>query len=426
MRIKIPYGHTHLEAEIPEERIEYLLEPEQEEEQGKPSPSEHISHALEHPIESPRLRALASKAQNIVVVTSDHTRPLPSHLTIPRLLAEIREGNPSADITILIATGLHRAPTDEEMIAKFGSSVVANEHFVAHDALAQESLVRLKDLPSGAPLWVNRLAVEADLLIAEGFIEPHFFAGFSGGRKSILPGICGKETILINHSARFIDHEATRSGTLEGNIFHRDMVDAAQQVQLKYIFNVALDHDKNILKAFAGEPQHAFEEGVQFVNRLTRLTCPRQADIVVTSNGGYPLDQNLYQAVKGIRTAEAAVKKGGVIITAASCVDGIGGEMFLQMLTSKGADELLREIRATDPAKTSLDQWQVQVLLRTILNHRVIVITEGVDSGVLQQMGLENAKTLDEALQRAYTYMGDAAKVTVIPNGAAVYVEAEA
>lgn len=423
MLVKLPYGRSFLEVEIPEERLAGILTPASH--QGKIIGSRLVEDALKNPIDSPRLRELAAEARNIVVVTSDHTRPVPSRQTLPLLLKEVREGNPNAEITILIATGLHRAPTAAELDDKFGPEVVAQERFVAHDANDYSMLVRLKDLPSGAPFYLNKLAAEADLLIAEGFIEPHFFAGYSGGRKSILPGVSGKETILINHSAQFIDHPKTESGTLEGNIFHQDMTDAARQANLRFILNVALDEEKNIIGAFAGHPEEAFAEGVKFVEKLTKLRTKR-AEIVLTSNGGYPLDQNLYQAVKSIRTAEYAAKKGGVIITAASCIDGIGGEVFQRMLMHpEGSKKILEEIRATEPTATPFDQWQVQVLVRTLQDYRVIIVTDGVEPAALKEMGLESAPNLDEALNRAYAAMGPEAKVVVIPNGAGVFVEGE-
>ncbi|KLU62913.1 hypothetical protein CEB3_c07670 [Peptococcaceae bacterium CEB3] len=423
MKVKLPYGYSFLEADIPDKRLAGILTTTAA--HPKAGGVALVEEALAHPIESAGLSELAEKAHKVVIVTSDHTRPLPSRQTMPSLLREIRLGNPKAEITILIATGLHRPPTSAELEAKFGVELVERENFVAHNAEDSSSLVRLADLPSGAPFLVNRLAVEADLLIAEGFIEPHFFAGYSGGRKSILPGISGRETILVNHSAAFIDHPNTQSGTLSGNIFHRDMVDAAGQVNLRFILNVTLDEGKNIAAAFAGHPDEAFARGAQFVEKTTKLTCKR-AEIVLTSNGGYPLDQNLYQAVKSLRTAEYAALKGGVIITAASCLDGIGGASFQSMLTNPGGPKrILEEIRSTPAAETSLDQWQVQVLVRILQEYHVIVVTEGVKPEVLSAMGLDSATNLEEALNKAYTRTGPAAKVVVIPNGAGVFIESE-
>lgn len=421
MQIRLPYGTSYLETDISEERLAGILTLESY--TPEKDASALVQDALANPIGSPALHELTCKAQKIVVVTSDHTRPLPSKQTLPFLLKEIRRGNPAAEITILVATGLHRSPTPEEFVSKFGAEIVEHEKFVVHQADDYSSLIRLEDLPSGAPFWLNRLAVEADLLIAEGFIEPHFFAGYSGGRKSILPGISGRETILVNHSAGFIDHPNTQSGTIEGNIFHRDMEHAARQAGLQFILNVTLDEHKNIIGAFAGHPEEAFAQGVQFVEKLTKLTSKR-AEIVLTSNGGYPLDQNLYQAVKSLRTAEYVTKKGGVIITAAACVDGMGGEVFQRMLINPGgAKKILEEIRATEATATDLDQWQVQILVRILLDYKVIFVTEGVEPKVLQSMGLESAQSLDEALQIAYTYTSPEAKVLVIPNGAGIFIE---
>ncbi len=420
MLVKVPYGHQVLEADIPAERLAGVLLPQTY--HGEAPGTELVEQALAKPYGSPRLRDLAARAQTIVVVTSDHTRPVPSALTLPILLREIRSGNPNAAITILIATGLHRAPTEAEMLAKFGPELVAQEHFVAHDAQDESSLVQLEELPSGAPCFLNRLAVDADLLVAEGFIEPHFFAGFSGGRKSILPGIAGKDTILVNHSAQFIDHVCTRAGNIEGNIFHRDMMAASEQAKLQFILNVTLDEAKNVIGAFAGNHRDAFAAGVQFVENLTKLPS-MQADIAITSNGGYPLDQNLYQAVKSIRTAEFAVKPGGVIIEVAACQDGLGGDSFYRILTSHtDREKILANIRATGATDTPLDQWEAQVLLRAMCHYRIILVTDGIDAATLEKMGLEGAESLEAALSKAYGYMGETAKVVVIPNGAGTYV----
>jgi nickel-dependent lactate racemase len=200
MLVQVPYGRTFMEADIPDGRLQDILTPLSRSAGG--AGAVLVRKALARPFGGTRLSSLASEASKIVVISSDHTRPLPSRLTMPCILAEIQKGNPKADITILVATGLHRAPTADELRQKYGPEIAAREHIVAHNAEDRSMLVRLRDLPSGAPFWVSRLACEADLLVAEGFIEPHFFAGFSGGRKSILPGISGQETILFNHSAK--------------------------------------------------------------------------------------------------------------------------------------------------------------------------------------------------------------------------------
>ena len=203
--IQLPYGKGHITANIPDERYNGSLVSKMTEYVPTKGQTELVKEALEHPIGTPKLSEMAIGKKKIVIISSDHTRPVPSKIIMPLLLEEVRKGNPDADITILISTGLHRETTKEELIGKFGEDIVKNEKIVIHDCDDKENLVDLGKLPSGGELIINKLAYEADLLVAEGFIEPHFFAGFSGGRKSILPGIASRVTVCYNHNADFID-----------------------------------------------------------------------------------------------------------------------------------------------------------------------------------------------------------------------------
>jgi nickel-dependent lactate racemase len=251
---------------------------------------------------------------------------------MPIILEEARRGNPGIKITILIATGMHRATTHEELNYKFGRDIVDNENIIIHNPHYNLSLIQLKTLPSGGKLWLNKLAIETDLLVAEGLIEPHFSAGFSGGRKSVLPGIAGNQTVLANHCAEFIGSDYAKTGILEHNPIHCDMLFAAQQAKLAFIINVVIDENKNIVKAFAGHYEQAHQAGCDFLYQWARIEVP-QSDIIITSNGGYPLDQNIYQAVKGMSTVRAAVKDDGVIIMVSGCNDGYGGQSFFDSIT---------------------------------------------------------------------------------------------
>jgi nickel-dependent lactate racemase len=202
-----------------------------------------VRAALKTPVGSPSLRDLAKGKDSVVIITSDHTRPVPSKITIPLLLEEIKKGSPAARITILVATGMHRNMTDGEIKERFGEAVASREKIVVHDSRDSGKLISLGKLPSGGELVINRLAVECDLLLSEGFIEPHFFAGFSGGRKSILPGIASYKTVLANHCAEFISHDRSRTGILDGNPIHKDMMFAAKTANLAFILNVILGGD---------------------------------------------------------------------------------------------------------------------------------------------------------------------------------------
>ena len=223
---------------------------------------------------APRSSPILAKGKNeVVLVTSDHTRAVPSRLTLPILLNEIRKGNPDADIIILIATGLHRETTEEEQRRMFGDDIVDHEKISVNHAFQNEEFAFVRELPSGAELWVNRLTLGCDLLVTEGFIDPHFFAGFSGGRKSILPGICNAATVNENHSYKAISSPFSTTGVLEHNPIHEDMVCAARAVNVQFILNVALNAEKQVIAAFAGDLEQAHEKGVSFVRSLAQCPC---------------------------------------------------------------------------------------------------------------------------------------------------------
>lgn len=293
MKIEIPYYRTKLACEIEDEDIVAVLKPTHMH-RAEGSEKEIVKMAMENPIGSIRLKDMARGKNRVLVIASDHTRPVPSKVIIPLLLKEIRQGNKDAQIIILIATGFHRETTREELIDKFGVDIVEKENIRIHDSRELNAVTNKGILPSGTPLWVNSLTDWAELIASEGFIEPHFFAGFSGGRKSILPGIASKTSILNNHCSKFIAHPSSRRGILNGNPIHLDMVDAAKKAGLRYIVNVVLDEKKSILRAYAGDPLKAHEAGCHMV--LDQFRVKRcEADIVITSNGGYPLDQDVYQ-----------------------------------------------------------------------------------------------------------------------------------
>ena len=303
----IPYYTSSLPLHVEDKNLKAVLNSRTDTYDAGKSEADLVREALAHPIGTPRLRELARGRQKVVLVTSDHTRAVPSKLTLPILLEEIRAGNPDADITILIATGLHRPTTEEEQRRMFGDAIVDQEKIVVNKAFEDEDFERVCELPSGAELWVNKLALHCDLLVTEGFIEPHFFAGFSGGRKSILPGICNAVTVNENHSYKAIASPYAATGVLEHNPIHEDMVYAARAVNVQFIMNVALNAEKKVIAAFAGDLEQAHLQGVEFVRGLAQ--CPSvTGDIVVTSNGGYPLDQNLYQSPKAVATAEESRK----------------------------------------------------------------------------------------------------------------------
>ena len=417
--IPIPYYTSTLDLHVEEENLKAVLTAKMHGFHAEKSQEQLVLDALEHPVGSPRLRTLAEGKRNIVIVTSDHTRAVPSKITLPLLLKEIRSGNPDADITILIATGLHRPTTEEEQRRMFGDAIVDHEKIAINNAFAPEQFVELCTLPSGAVFQVNRLAAECDLLVTEGFVEPHFFAGFSGGRKSILPGICSERTVNENHSYKAVSHPRSNSGMLKDNPIHADMLCAAKAVNVQFIFNVALDGEKKIVAAWAGDLEQAHEAGVAFIRQWSQ--CPVvTGDIVVTSNGGYPLDQNLYQSPKAMATAEACAGEDGVIIMCCSCCDGMGGAHFGQLIQRGTPDEIDRYLSSIPPEKTIPEQWCTQVCVRVLRKHPVILVTTFLSHDEVRKANMIPASTPDEALEIAYRLKGEQASVVVIPDGVSV------
>ena len=415
--VNIPYGKTYIPfndcgCTVLTSKIGEL--------KAEGSGAEIVKAAMENPIDSPRLSELAKGKSSCVIIISDHTRPVPSRDILPNMFTQLREGSPEIKITLLVATGFHRATTVSELESKLGKEIMDSCEIVIHDCRNPESNVQVGILPSGAPCVIDRAAAEAELLIAEGFIEPHFFAGFSGGRKSVLPGISDQVTVLGNHCSKFIDSEFSRTGRLDGNPMHEDMLAAAKMAKLAYIVNVIIDEEKKTVAAFAGNYVTAHRAGCDFLLDYAKVK-PVYSDIVVTSNGGAPLDQNIYQCVKSMTAAEACCKPGGVIIECVECADGHGGQSFYESLKNcESAGALYEEFMATPQEKTIADQWESQILARILRKFTVIFVTRPELKTMVEDMKMLYAPSLDEALAAARA-MGKET-ITVIPNGISVII----
>ena len=422
LHIQLPYGKTSMPLTLEESRVKAVLTSGIEAYKPGKTARELVEHALANPIGSPSLAELSRGKKKVTVIASDHTRPVPSKVLMPPMLAAIRKGNPEAEITILIATGCHRDTTREELIAKFGPEIVDKETIIVHNCDDEANLCLLGTLPSGGECRVSRYAVEADLLISEGFIEPHFFAGYSGGRKAVLPGVAARETVLANHCSEFLAHPAARAGSLADNPIHRDMIWAAEKAGLKFILNVVLNGEKQTIHAVAGEPCQAHAAGCAFLENLCGVP-ETPADIVITTNGGYPLDQNIYQAVKGMTAAEATVKPGGVIIMLSKSNDGHGGDAFCkEMMANNRMDKLMAGILSRGRGETLPDQWQAQIMIRVLQKARLIYISDAADD-LVRSLHMTPAHSLNEAMRLAEVLLQNPkATVTVIPDGVSVIV----
>ncbi|CCZ62358.1 nickel-dependent lactate racemase [Hungatella hathewayi] len=423
--VVFPYGRETRLYEIAQERYAGTLVSALAKYNPEKSQEELVKAALESPVGSLRLSELARGKKKVVLIASDHTRPVPSKVIIPQMLQEIRMGNSEADITLLIATGCHRETRKEELLEKFGEEIVQNEKIVIHDCDDAANMADIAVLPSGGRLVLNKLAVEADLLVAEGFIEPHFFAGYSGGRKSVLPGVASRKTVVYNHNATFIDHPKARTGIVDGNPIHEDMVFAARKANLAFICNVIIDSEKEVVHAVAGDCNAAHEKGVEFLKRLCGVKAV-PSDIVITTNGGYPLDQNIYQAVKGMTAAEATVKAGGVTIMLAKSNEGHGGQVFYETFRNqKDLKKMMEGFLATSPEETIIDQWQSQIFARVLMHSHVIYVSDAADE-LVDALHMIPAHSVEEAVVIADRILEEQGiqngKILAIPDGVSVIV----
>ena len=421
--MNVPYDKGTMKISLPEKNLAGVLEGKQSEYTTELSEKELVEQSLDNPIGSKSLEELAKGKKDIVIISSDHTRPVPSKIITPILLRRIRSVSPDARIRILVATGFHRPSTHEELVDKYGEEIVANEEIVMHISTDDASMKKIGVLPSGGDCIINKIATEADLLISEGFIEAHFFAGFSGGRKSVLPGIASYKTIMANHSGEFINDKKSRPGNLCHNLIHEDMVYAARTANLAFIVNVVLNGNHEIIGSFAGDMEAAHEKGCDFVRSLAsvdKVDC----DIAISTNGGYPLDQNMYQSVKGMTAAEAAAKDDGILIMVSNCGDGHGGEGFYEALKNCSSPaDLMAEILKVPQDQTKPDQWEYQIQCRILMQHKVIYVMCEEHRKMAQEMGFTVANDVNEALEMAIKEKGKDAHISIIPDGVSVMVK---
>ncbi len=420
-KVNLAYGRGFLEAKIPKKNFKAILVADKDKNISDVTEVQIVLDALSNPIGTKPLSVLSKGKENVVIITSDHTRALPSLITMPLLLAEVRKGNPQANITILIATGLHRGMTQTELKERFGEEIFNNETIINHTAFDKSLFINLGPLPSGSKCELNKLAIETDLLVAEGFIEPHFFAGYSGGRKSVFPGVASQECVNINHSADAIKHPKAATGILDGNPIHEDMIQAARMANLAFICNVLMDEDKKIVAAYCGDVDQAHRKGA--ASLVERCGVDRvNADIVITTNAGYPLDQNLYQCPKGLDTALACANEDAVIIIAAACSDGLGGEQFGELMLSAPPKQLLERILSIPPEQTISEQWCAQRFSDALCKYTIILVSEGLEQKVVEQMNFIYSDSIEDAISIALAKKGQDAGIIVIPDGVGVIV----
>ena len=407
--IKFPCGNGYLTANLPAGNIAYILTARDV--AGLEDEGAAITAGLREPIASLPLLNRIRETNKVVILVTDNTRPCPEDRLLPPILAELEAKIPRDNITIMIALGLHPPLDRPEMITKLGKEIVENYRVLNHDV---NQTVNIGTTSRGTPVDINRRVIEADFRLSTGFIEPHFFAGFSGGRKSIAPGVFSVRSAYKNHGYAMLEHPETRAGNLKGNPIHEDMVEQAKMARLDFIVNVLLNKRREITHVVAGDPFQAHEEGCRIEKEIVGVRVPRLVDISITTNSGAPLDLDLYQTCKGIDTAAQITRPGGIIITVSACSAGLGPGSFRELHASVNSPEaVLREIKRQEPIGV---QWENQILARTQLKNTVYLVSSLEDS-LVRDMMLTPVRTVEEGLEKAFQVLGADASIAVIPEG---------
>ena len=414
MRVKLAYGKTGLPLELDDSLDVTVVEPKFV--PPLPDPAAAVRAALADPIGSPPLRDLVRPATRVGVVFSDITRPAPNPLLLSAVL-EVLDPVPGVEIVLFNALGTHRPNTETELRAMLGDAIFEGRRVVQNDTFDPATQVRVGVTSKGHETWINAEFMRCDLKVLTGFIEPHLFAGFSGGGKAIMPGMAGQRTVLGNHDAGMVGHPKAIWGVTSGNPVWEEVREVAGQAGRLFLLNVTLNRDRAVTGVFAGDLVAAHAAGCAFVQRSAMVAVPKPFDIVVTTNSGYPLDLNLYQSVKGMRAADPIVRPGGAIFIATRCSDGIPEHgLYGRILRESGSPrELLSKIRA--PGFLQQDQWQAHVQALVQRKADVYVRSDGLTDDQIRAALLRPSRRLEDTIDELLTKYGRAASICVMPEG---------
>ncbi|MHA1110675.1 MAG: nickel-dependent lactate racemase [Promethearchaeota archaeon] len=423
MEIDFLYGTSGLKFSIPDEFNITVLQAS--ENPTFEDPVQEIYNKLEHPMNSqPLSQLLAKKLKNnheddIVILIDDHTRPISSKFFLDALSKVFHSQNiPDERIKILVSTGLHRKSTHSELIRMIGEEHLDRFDVLFHDANNDMELDHVGDTSSGNAVYLNSHYVQAAFRIVTGYVEPHFFSGFSGGRKAVLPGIAGKNSILFNHSAKNIHSENARFGGLEDNTLHEDMIEATRLLKPEFCINVILNREHQITHIAAGNIIAVFNHLVQIQKNTCFKKIPHKYDMVICGNGGFPLDLNLYQAVKSMVIGEMACREGGVIISVNECRNGVGQESFKQLINNGDSPDIIYD-NALNGKINVPDVWEIQVMARVLMHHSVYVVSS-MKGSEIGNTGLKHANSVEDAIKKGLKELGklsEDVKILILPDG---------
>ncbi len=414
MKIRLAYGKNGLDINLEDAWNVQVVEPGYL--PGLPEPRLALRQALQKPAGAPGLAGLARPSDRVGIIVNDITRATPNPLILQALLDELQHV-PDDHITLFIALGTHRQVSAEELTRLVGAEFAGRLRIVQNDCFDQATQVNLGLTRQGHPAWINWELAQCDLKILTGFIEPHFFAGFSGGGKAVMPGMAGLATVMANHCAANIAHPQATWGVTHGNPIWEEVMEVAHKVDPTFLLNVTLNRDKQITGVFAGDLDAAHAQGVEFARKTAMARVEQPFDIVVTSNSGYPLDLNLYQSVKGMSAAAQVVRPGGAIVIASECWDGIPSHgLYGELLrTSASPQELLDKI--LQPGFSRQDQWEAQVQAQIQLKADVYIYTDHLSPEQIRLALLKPAASVESALAELVERYGKDARICVLPEG---------
>ncbi len=416
MRVNLAYGHHGLDIGVPAgtDVIRSSLIPGIEDE------SAALRHSLRNPIDTPALGDCVQAGDRVIVTHSDITRPVPNDRILPVVLDELeRAGVRREDITLLNALGTHRQQTDDELRVMLGDEIVDKYQCLQHNAFDDANLVSLGETTLGNPVRLNKMMMEADFRVYTGFIEPHFFAGFSGGPKAVLPALSGQESVLSNHGRDMIAHPKSTWGVVEGNPIWGEMREVALQTLPAFLVNVTVNPKHEITGVFAGDLIAAHAAGCAFVRERAMVGVDAPYDIAITSNSGYPLDQNLYQTVKGMSAANRIVRDGGSIVMCAACADGLPDHgRYAELLAEAGSPQGILDMLA-QPGFGEQDQWQVQIQALIQLRTDVYVYSEGLSDEQISRAMLTPCRDISQTIENLKQKYGSESRICVMPDGPA-------
>jgi lactate racemase len=407
----LPYGKTDVCVRIPARNLLGTIEPKDN--QGTTDAKAEVERALKEPIGTKRLSDIAKAESKVAIVVDDATRKAPSEKMLLPVLAELNiAGVKDENITVIFGCGTHRAVKPEEAMELLGEEAFKRVKSISHCCSVQDMVYVGSTKTHGNKIYLNRVFAEADVKVLLGDVNFHYYAGYGGGRKSILPAVCSAETIQNNHA--LLLSSSSRTGILDGNPVHVDMTEAARLAKVDFIVNVIENKKGEIVRAFAGDLEEAFLEAVKLVDEMYRVTVDRRADIVVVSAGGYPADINLYQAYKGLDNALDAVKRGGVIILVAECLEGHGNQVFYDWMTRLGD---LKNVEREVKRNFVMGGHKAFYLLKALQNHQIILVSSMPDYYATSIFKLKTARAVNDALNEALKLTGSASRVWAIPQG---------